>query len=56
MKEHSDYRGLQQFINLNEIFDGQEQQSNSDINFLFALTRKYNTHSSQTEIVIAVSG
>ena len=24
-------RGLQQFINLNEIFDGQEQQSNSDI-------------------------
>ena len=24
-------RGLQQFINLNEIFDGQEQQSNSNI-------------------------
>ena len=24
-------RGLQQFINLNEIFDGQGQQSNSDI-------------------------
>ena len=23
-------RGQQQFINLNEIFDGQEQQSNSD--------------------------
>ena len=44
--------GAHQFINLNEIFDGQEQQSNSNI----ALIRKYNTHSSQAEIVIALSG